>query len=577
MSMNTYSKVLGGFALIAIFVLAGGFFTAGAQSQVPTHPQVATNPELTPFGDRPLLPEEDCPTCTSDTGCTSIQVSKMASDDGSVMTAHSCDGNYRTWLNIEPAETHPEGTMRDIKWGLLHTETLWDERRLRLKGQIPEAPETYAYFNVAYPAMNEKGLSIGETTIGGRRELYNDEGLFLIENLQAITLERTTTARDAIKLIGELVAEYGYGDYGECLTFADANEVWQLEIMGGGPIEAGAVWAAARIPDGQVGVSANIPRISTLDLDDPDHYMASDNVHSLAEEMGWWDPDSGKPFRWWEAYSGSKPFSTREFFILSTLAPDLNLSLDMEELPFSVTPDHKVSVREVMSYYRQTYEGTEFDMSKNLMVEQRAPRRRGGETNGNGDAPPDMVASPAVNNWTLRGDMGNLLNTLKPGTVDSMRTIAISACSYSQIIQNRGWLPPEIGTVAWFSFDNPGQSPRIPIFAGTTELPPSFEIGGQHRFRTDSALWWFRRTNRLAMIKWGATRGKLEGAVQDFEDRAFTELPAIEKVAMEIYESGDYEAFRRYITQYSNDFALAAMAKWWEIGDEYWAVFARGW
>jgi len=138
-------------------------------------------------------------------------------------------------------------------------------------------------------------------------------------------------------------------------------------------------------------------------------------------------------------------------------------------------------------------------------------------------------------------------------------------------------LPPEIGTVAWFSFDNPGQSPRIPIFAGTTELPPSFEIGGQHRFRTDSALWWFRRANRLAMIKWGATRGKLEGAVQDFEDRAFTELPAIEKVAMEIYESGDYEAFRRYITQYSNDFALAAMAKWWEIGDEYWAMFARGW
>ncbi len=107
---------------------------------------------------------------------------------------------------------------------------------------------------------------------------------------------------------------------------------------GPGPSQVGGVWAAVRIPEGQVGVSANIPRISTLNLDDPDHYMASDNVFSLAEEMGWWDPASGKEFRFWEAYSGRQPYSTREFFILSTLAPSLNLTMEMEELPFSVTP-----------------------------------------------------------------------------------------------------------------------------------------------------------------------------------------------------------------------------------------------
>ena len=175
--------------------------------------------------------------------------------------------------------------MRPIYWGKLHTETPDDMRRMRLKGEIPEVAETYRYFNVAYPAMNEKGLAIGETTIGGRKELYNDEGLFLIENLQAIALERTTTARDAIRLIGELVAEYGYGDGGECLTFADAKEVWHFEIMGAGPIESGAVWAAVRIPDGHVGVSANNPRISTLDLDDPDRYMASENVFFACRQL----------------------------------------------------------------------------------------------------------------------------------------------------------------------------------------------------------------------------------------------------------------------------------------------------
>ncbi|TFH65097.1 MAG: hypothetical protein E4G90_06825, partial [Gemmatimonadales bacterium] len=360
-----------------------------------------------------------CDPEVQDCGCTSIQVSKGASTDGSVMTAHSCDGNYRTWLQIEPARENAAGTRRPIYWGKLHTETPDDMRGLRLKGEIPEVANTYRYFNVAYPAMNEKGLAIGETTIGGRRELRNDEGLFLIENLQAIVLERTTTARDAIKLIGELVKEYGYGDSGECLTFADAKEVWHFEIMGAGPFAVGGVWAAVRIPEGQVGVSANIPRISTLNVDDPDHYMASENVFSLAEEMGWWDPASGKAFRFWEAYNGRQPYSTREFFILSTLAPSMNLTMEMEELPFSVTPDKKVSVQDVLAYYRQTYEGTELDVTKNMLI----PNRYAQSPDD-----PQMVKSPMVDPWSLGRDWGQLFNALAPGSVDAVRTIAAQQC-----------------------------------------------------------------------------------------------------------------------------------------------------
>jgi len=172
--------------------------------------------------------------------------------------------------------------------------------------------------------------------------------------------------------------------------------------------------------------------------------------------------------------------------------------------------------------------------------------------------------------------MGSLLNTLVPGTVESQRTIAISSCSYSQVIQCRDWLPPEIGTIAWFSFDNPGQSPRIPIFAGTLSLPPSFEICGQHRYREDSACWWFRRANRLAMIKWGATRDILEGAVADLENKAFMELPSVEKIYMDLYRENPDKA-RGYITQYTDNFAHAAMSKWWELGNRFFEMFARGW
>jgi dipeptidase len=529
-----------------------------------------------------LINTQPSQTCSSDyvkeyCGCTSIMVARNASTDGSVITCHSCDGNYRTWLNIVPHQKYPQDSKRQIYWGKLHTETSWDLRGLILKGEIPQVEETYAYMNVGYPCLNEKQLAIGETTIGGRPELRNDDGLFLIENLQAIVLERCTTAREAIKLIGELVKEYGFGDWGECITIADPKEVWHFEIFGAGPMEIGAVWAAVRIPDDHVGISANIPKIGELNLDDPDHYMASENVFSLAEEMEWWDPKSKEPFKFWKAYSSdAKPFSTREYYVLSTLAPSLGLKRDAEELPFSVKPEKKVSVRDVMKYYRETYEGTELDMTKNLMVPELKGRRRGGEEK---KEEPKIIKSPLANPWMSR-DLMNLLNTLKPGTVERQRTIAISACSYSQVIQCRDWLPSEIGGVAWFSFDNPGQSPRIPIFAGVLHLPKSFEVGGQHRFRTDSAIWHFRRANRLATVRWGDAREHIENAVNEFEDRAFNELPFVEKKALELYKSEEsdeeHKKCREYLTKYTNDFARAAMNKWWELGDMFWEFFARG-
>jgi dipeptidase len=498
-------------------------------------------------------------------GCTSIMAARLATTDGSVITCHTCDGNYRTWVNMVPPAQHSEGAMTKIYTGKMHTETSWDLRGITEKGEIPQVENTYAFLNTAYPCMNEHQLAIGETTIGGKRALRSDQGIFMIEELERMALERCTNARDAIRLIGDLVKEYGYGDWGECITIADPKEVWQLEIFGPGLGQKGAVWAAARIPDEHVGISANIPRISELNLDDPDHYMASENVYSLAEEKKWWDPDSGEPFKFWKAYSERKPFSIREFYVLSTLAPSLNLNLEADELPFSVKPDKKVSVRDIMKMYRETYAGTEYDMTQNLMVKD----RRSNET----------IKSPIISPW-MSWDMFTLLNTLKPGVVQRTRTIAISGCSYSHITQCRDWLPDPIGGICWFAFDNPGESARIPIFAGVTELPASFEVCAQHRFRTDSAAWAFRRANRLATVRWGAAEEYIENAIKEFEDKAFMELPQVEKKALELYNGGkteeDIVKAKQYMTKYTNDFARAAIHKYWELGDTFWGMFRFG-
>jgi dipeptidase len=509
--------------------------------------------------------------------CTSIQVGRLATDDGSVITCHTCDGRYRQWVNIVPHQKWPDKSMNKIYAGKMHTETPDDLRGVLQTGEIPQVPETYRFLNTAYPSLNEHGLAIGETTIGGRRELINNEGMFMIEELERVALERCKTAREAIKLIGELVKQYGYGDYGECITIADGKEVWHFEIMGAGPLEKGAVWAAVRIPDDHVGISANIPRIAEIDLKNPDRYMASDNVFQLAQDMGWWDPQSGKPFKFWEAYNGRKPFSTREFFVLSKLAPSLKLSMDMSELPFSVKPEKKLSVRDVLAIYRDPYEGTDLDMTKNLMVPRPQPRQKPGQTPSLAPDTPSMVPSPIASAWMPR-DLISLVNGLKPGTVQPSRTIPISGCAYATVLQVRGWLPPAVGAICWFSFDNPAMSARVPIFAGTTELPPGYEICAQHRFRMDSAAWAFRRANRLATLRWGATRQTIEETIAEFEDKAFADLPLLEKKVQEILGSKtpDKEPFtvEEYLTKYTGDMARAAIQKYLELGDRFWMFIA---
>ncbi len=500
--------------------------------------------------------------------CTTIMVGKLASTDGSVMTSHTCDGNYRTWLNIVPRQIFEKGTMHPVYWGMLHTEEAWDMSKVTKKGEIPEAEETFAFLNTAYPCLNEKQLAIGETTIYGRDSLINEEGLFLIEDLQRIALQRCKTAREAIALIGKLAEEYGYADLAECITIADPKEVWQLEIAGSGKGKgkASALWCAQRIPDDHVGVAANIPRISDIDFKNPNLFMYSTDLKNVALKLGYWD--GKEPFKFWKVINGKKPFAIREYYILSTLAPSLKLSFDAEELPFSVKPEKKLSPRDVMKYFRETYEGTEWDMTKNLLVTVKEKDKDGKEIE-------KKIKSPVVSNW-MNNDLRNLLNELKPGVVERQRTIAISGCSYSHVIQCRSWLPDEVGAVAWFSFDNPGQSPRIPIFSGVLNLPSSFEICGQSRYRTDAAIWSFREANRLASVNWSKGRLLIEPAVKEFEDKAFEELAGVEKKVVELVKEGKNEEAKKYVTAYTNSFAYSAMQRWDEMKVALWGMLGRG-
>jgi dipeptidase len=494
-------------------------------------------------------------------GCTSVIAGRLATTDGSTITSHTCDGGSRTWLEIVQHATHPPGEMLPI-WNkqIKRTEFAGDRRGLEALGEIPQAAETYQFVHPVYPCLNEHQLAMGETTIGGRRELQSSIGIFSIEELQKVVLARTTTAREAILMMGALAEQYGYVDTGECLTVIDPKEAWFFEIFGPGRDRLGAVWAAVRIPDDQVAVSANIPRLAQIDPTDSANCLASANVFSLATEMGWWDPQSGQSFKMWQAYYGRKPFSIREYWALSRLAPSLGLRYDAEELPLSVKPDRKISARDVMDLLGATYEGSEFDMLQNLM----APDRRGGEPR----------TSPVANPWMSSATM-DLFNALKPGTVQRQRTIAVNAASYSTVIQARGWLPDPIGGIMWLGFDCPTLIPRIPVFAGVYKLPPDFAVSSKHRFRHDAAAWAFHRACRLTQITYQRDKEVLLGVRKELLDEAFAELPAIEQQALALYRQ-DPKLAIEFLNAYSNGFARSVVDRMWEVGDEILLKYVSG-
>ncbi len=557
----------------------------------------AASLQAQPFSTMPYNPYDE----TFSESCTTILVGKRASSDGSVMTAHSCDSNYRTWLTMEKPIQYKAGETEPIFWGRLHTDSPSSVKGVKEMGQIP-APEkqTFRFFNTAYPSMNEKQLAIGEATLQSKNELVNTKGLFQIEELERLALQRCSTARDAIKLMGELAEKYGYGDDGECLTVADKNEAWAFEIYGTGAIKedgsneaakqgspaaqpvkkgkkmkagsidwtvAGAIWVAKRIPDDHIYINANTSRISTVDFSDSQNTLYSKDLKERMKYLGLWD--GKEEFKLYKMVSNQKSFGTREYFLMNKLAPSLGLKFDSEEIPFSIKPDVKMTPEIMFSCYRETYEGTNFDQTKELYVD--VPRRKMDE-NGKSISYTEKVFP--VSSF-MPSDLRSLLNKLKPGCAPRTRTVAVIQCSYSHVTRLRSWMPDEIGAVSYFSFDNPAQSPRIPIYAGETKLPKGFDLCGQWKYSNDAAIWAYRETNRIATINWGKTRNLVESNVAKYESLMMEQSAQIEAKAAELIKAGKRAEAVELLNNFTEEFANATSKAWFNLKGDLWIYFAR--
>lgn len=505
-------------------------------------------------------------------GCTSVTVGKSASFDGSVMTSHTDDSHKtRSSMNIVPAKDHPEGTMTSL-YRRASTDTTPMPMYLEIEtGKIPQVAHTYQFINTAYPSMNEHQLAIGETTIGGREELISENGLIDCQRLCQLVLERCTTARQAIETAGALTEKYGWIDAGECLTFADKKEVWHFEIFGPGKGKIGSVWAAQRVPDDHIGVSANASTIKEIDLKNKDYFMASANVHSLAKENGWWDKSKGE-FKWCYAYAPESRTSMasrrREWRVFDLAAPSLKLDPNAENYPFSVKPDEKITLEKMVQIFSDYYEGTPYDMRNNI----RSIDKEG-----------KSVISPLANpfmpydEYAILPVNGGWFSMKADGkfTFLGERTIARWYTMYGTITQSRDWMPDHVGGVVWLAQDNIASSIYIPIYCSVAFLPESYGVCGRETgFSRKSAWWAFNYMGTLASQRWGDMSKDVRAVWDPMQKELFENQKVIER---EVYNVKSTRGQIEILTRYTNDWGKKVVERSWELGDYLFTKYDELW
>ena len=500
--------------------------------------------------------------------CTTITVGKKASSDGSVMTSHT-DDSHRTRTNIyvTPRMDYQSGDKQQLfrrEWAKNQIKGQMQRYDNIPIGEIDQVEHTYQFLNSAYPCVNEMQLAIGESTFGGREELKSDSGLIDCQRLCMLLLQRCSTAREAISTAGELLRKYGWIDAGECLTIADKNEVWHLEILGPGKGKKGAVWAAQRVPDDHVAVNANASTIREINLKDKDYFMASDNVYSLAKENGWWD--GKETFRFAYAYAPQTrtmlACRRREWRVFDLVAPSLKLDPNAENFPFSVKPDSLVSIEKMMAIFKDYYEDTPFDMRKNLTV-----------TDKNGKT----VISPMANPFMKYDELK--LHKINGGWNErGERSIAVHFTVYATIIQCRNWLPDEVGPLCWFALDNVASSIYVPIYANVSDLPDTYKTNGRVTGFSKNAAWWaFNRVGTIAAQRWGDMKPFVDKAWKPLQEDFIKQHTMVEKEALRLIEQDKYEDAIILLTNFTDDCCNTAVERAWDLGDQLWTVFDGMW
>lgn len=470
--------------------------------------------------------------------CTNIIVGKKASKDGSVFVSYSADsyGAYGVMQHYN-ASTHKKGDKRIVR----------DWETNKYLGEIDEAPVTY---NVV-GNINEFQLTIAETTFGGREELVDTTGIIDYGSLIYITLQRAKTAREAIKIMDELVNRYGYCSEGETFSIADPNEAFIMEMVGKAGKERGAVWVAVRIPDEAVCVHANQSRIHQFLKLPKQQVLYSKDVISFARKMKLYE---GKDidFDFAKTYcplnfDGARYCEARVWTVYNRFAKGMEKyldyasgkNIDADPLPLYIYPDRPVSFDDVMSAMGDHYENTPFDMTT------------------------DPGAGPYLSPYRPRP----LAWKYNEQTYFNERPVGTQQSSFSFISQMRSSLPNPIGGILWFANDDVHTSPYTPVYCCVREVPSCYTLkyGNAVKFSLKSAFWVQNWVSNMVYPRYSQVYPDVKRVIDELHQKHFRAQNNIETTAQDLYKANP-ENTVTFLTKYSNRMAEEMMTRWVELG-----------
>lgn len=472
------------------------------------------------------------------TACTNFIVAKGASTDGSVMCTYNAD-DYGMFIGLAhyAAGTHQKGEMRKV--------IDWDTKKYH--GEIPEAPVTYNVIG----NINEFQVTIGETTYGGREEMVDTTGIIDYGSLIYIALQRSRTAREAIKVMTSLAEKYGYNSEGETFTICDPNEAWIMEMMGcGGDKKQKVVWVAVRVPDNAICGHANQSRIGVFSQYQTE-VLHSKNVVSFARQKGWYK-GTDKDFSWKNTYafpdfSGRRWCEARvwSFFNhhkdMSRWLPwAIGKDKNAEDMPLWIVPNKKLSVQDLESDMRDHYEGTELSVAD-------------GKDMGGGI-------------WQMPYRPTPLAFKVNGKSYFNERPTSTQQTGFSYVSQMRSWLPREIGGVLWFGNDDGNMIAYTPIYCGNTVQPECYNTPGADAvtFSMKNAYWVCNWVSNMVYPRYSMMFPSLKTVRDSLEASYFANQAAVEAKAKELYKDNK-DAAIKYLNDYSNQKAQQMLARWRQL------------
>lgn len=301
--------------------------------------------------------------------CTTLLAGKNATVSGCVLFGANDDwDNVPGVLTHEPRKVHMPGTMYRLVGG----------------HEIPELPETcgYSYTACHYDigfldkgwagGVNDRQVAVAGTGACAFKHIEWTGHKLEPDDVQLLILRRAASAREGIRMIGEMIAKFGFGPSGlaDCPSMAtyavaDPEEAWWLEIAPSNH------WIATRVPDDEVAVRANAFGTHNVDLTDKHNVMHSPGLAEYAREQGWWNGEDTcfdfatvygaetSPCEWGPELD--KMNMLRRWRAMELFSGEKS---GEEELLYSVKPNRKLTKQDFMDVFSDVYDDTKYDLRK---------------------------------------------------------------------------------------------------------------------------------------------------------------------------------------------------------------------